>query len=666
MRPPAVRPRLLLVSQAARSFGEFRRPWVRRLYRRFVAAHRRRLAAAAARLARRAEVTVLASRELVDPALLPPGVRVLNHDEQPFRTDTEELARLAARLEAAGWPDPAAAPRLRHHGIWLPEVAAAHRRLVLRLELAEPAGALAAVWDEVKPERLAVLTGASVAERVAVLLARRDGLPVQVAAPGFLAARLYARAQAALDGRDERLRLRRFLDWPRRPVAAPAAGAGPRIVFVICRPRQHLLVDPLVDAVRAAGADCHVLALGVPELAAPLARLEEAGAGWSWLSDHLPREEGRRLVAGAWPAVLGAWRRVAADPGRRHWLLWRGLDLAGLARPFLRVQVELSLRTALAFQEAAVRALDALRPAAVVLTNTRRHAERALALAARRRGIPCLIFSNALVMVRERQDFSALGDRLLVMGAELRQRLVAEQGLPAARVSVLGDPRSRAARRLPRARLRAEVLGRFGLADDRPLVAVVSKYVSLLFSIEEKEAFYRAVFGARRRLGDPHVIVKVHPNEDPVRLAEQVRAWGCPDALLSQDLDIHRLFGAADVAVMVTSMAGVEAMAMGCPVVAVQTAGKDFDGGGMPAYVAAGAVERVDMRPGDPEAGARALAATLGRLLGDPAARRALIERGRRFAAAHVGAADERLGERLLEVVGEVRAELAAAGRSPA
>ncbi|PYM61673.1 MAG: hypothetical protein DME11_22410 [Candidatus Rokuibacteriota bacterium] len=84
--------------------------------------------------------------------------------------------------------------------------------------------------------------------------------------------------------------------------------------------------------------------------------------------------------------------------------------------------------------------------------------------------------------------------------------------------------------------------------------------------------------------------------------------------------------------------------------VAVQTRGKDFEGGYMPPYVSAGAVDRVDT--GDVEA----LAATLSRLLGDARAREALVARGRTFAAQYLHPVDGRLTERLLEVVAEIRA----------
>jgi len=53
-------------------------------------------------------------------------------------------------------------------------------------------------------------------------------------------------------------------------------------------------------------------------------------------------------------------------------------------------------------------------------------------------------------------------------------------------------------------------------------------------------------------------------------------------------------------------------MALGCPVVAVQTAGKDFEGDYMPPYVSAGAVRRVDLGK------AAALADTLRVLIWNP------------------------------------------------
>jgi len=200
------------------------------------------------------------------------------------------------------------------------------------------------------------------------------------------------------------------------------------------------------------------------------------------------------------------------------------------------------------------------------------------------------------------------------------------------------------------ARLRAEVRRDFGFQPDRGLVVLVSKYVSLLFSPEEREALFKTMHAAARQLDGVDVVVKVHPNEDIARLREQVREWGWSEAILTKEYDIHRLFGAADAAVMVTSMAGLEAMALGCPVVAVQTAGKDFEGEYMPPYVSQGSIPRVDL--GDPGG----LAAVLRRLLEDSPEREAVVERGRAFSASYIHPVDGRLAARLLALTDEIRA----------
>src|SRR5205809_328426 len=252
-----------------------------------------------------------------------------------------------------------------------------------------------------------------------------------------------------------------------------------------------------------------------------------------------------------------------------------GGPLAGIVAPYARDAVTWSLATARLYLAAAFRALDAHRPAAVVITSDRRMSERALALAARRRGIPSLLFYGGALLGRDRTNLFDVGDRVLVLGEHARQGLI-EQGIEARRLMAVGDPRSNAARLVPPERLRADLCSDLRLEPGRPLIVMVSKYVSLLFSAGEKEAFYRTVHDAVSAVGGLEVVVKVHPNEDVALLRRQISEWGWPDARLTKEYDIHRLFGAADAAVMVTSMAGIEAMAMGCPVIAVQTPGKDL------------------------------------------------------------------------------------------
>jgi glycosyltransferase involved in cell wall biosynthesis len=241
---------------------------------------------------------------------------------------------------------------------------------------------------------------------------------------------------------------------------------------------------------------------------------------------------------------------------------------------------------------------------------------------------------------------------MLVIGEHLKVQLVETEKIKPERISVVGDPRSNAARLVPRGQLRRSVVDAFGLDPHRPVIVFASKYVSFLFSAEEKEAYYRTVIdGLRQSDSGAQVILKVHPNENAALVREQAKQWGWPDVPVTQEHDIHQLFAAADAAVMVTSMAGVEAMALGCPVIAVQMAGKDYDGGYMFPYVREGAVERADI--GDAQGFARAL----DRVLLDDHARAGLVKRGFAFAERYIHPVDGALASRFLAVVEEIRRE---------
>jgi glycosyltransferase involved in cell wall biosynthesis len=648
--------RILLVTQQARGFGEFRKPLVRALYRRYVERYRRQVAKRAAALAPGNELTILADRGLVDATHLPAGVDVLFYDEESLEVDGKKIERRNRRLLGGLWPPRAASvPALMHHGVWLPDLLTLVRGIVLKLEVTEPVGIVEQVMAKRLPERVVLVSGASVLERAARLTAEGRGVPVTVAAPWFVAARAYARFWRLLQIRDDKLRIRDVLEFPRRE-PTPRSDL-PRIVFATCRPRHHFVVDPFVETVRAAGVLPHVLAAPVtdPELDARLDGLTRSGVAAEHLSNYLPQREAQALERRHRPVFRRLWQRIA---GSDHFARARAEDPVchALAMPLLRDTVEKSLLVPLLVLEAAWRALEQLRPSALVITSNRRYTERALALAAREKGIPVLMMSGTLLRGLDDYEFLDVANRLLVIGDHLREEIISEQGVTADRISVVGDPRSHAARLIPPAALRMEVARHFDLDADRPIVVFLSKYVSRFFSDREKEAFYRTFIAAAKEENGLQAIVKVHPNEDLTVLKRQLKEWGWRGAVLTKDYDIHRLLGTADAAVMVTSMAGIEAMALGCPVVAVQAAGKSYEGHTMPHYVSEGVVERVDM--GD----ARTLAATLARLTSDADYREALIERGRKFAAQYIHPVDGALAERLFAVIAEVRRELAGTG----
>ncbi len=647
-------PGTLLVTEPTRSYGEFRRPWARAVFERYVRYYRTRLHRAVERERARGPLTLLTARQLLGDSLLPSGVTVRYYDEESYKVDSRALGEDTGSLVADSWPRAEAAPELHYRGIWLPDLLTISRSIVFRMEIVEPLGIVDRLCGEIGPDRLIVLSGASIAERLARLVAERRRVPCQVAGRSMLLSHALAAALRALYPREERVRLRELVNVHRSPIAPSPPPGGERVLCVTCRPRHHAVVDPLLVALRAASVEGVVVAAANPEPAfgRSVERLRASGFLASYLTDYLPREEARNIVRRYRPILARTWTRFEADPVRGSRLRVGGVPLAAIVRPFLRDSITRSLLSAALVQEAAFRALEAIRPTAVLITSTRRLAERALALAAEQQGIPRVLFSGALMLGRDRYPFFDVADRMLVIGDHLKGQLMEEEGIKPERISVVGDPRSNAARLVPRAEVRRAVVEAFGLDPARPVLIFASKYVSFLFSAAEKEAYYRTVIdGLRQSRSGAQVILKVHPNENVDLVREQAGQWGWADVPVTQEYDIHKLFAAADATVMVTSMAGVEAMALGCPVIALQMAGKDYDGGYMFPYVRGGAVERVDI--GDDRAFARAL----DRALLDDEARADLVKRGFEFAKRYIHPVDGALASRFLGVVGEIRRE---------
>jgi glycosyltransferase involved in cell wall biosynthesis len=629
---------VLIVTEAPRSLGEFRRRWVRQLDRSYVLRYRRMVARVCARVGGDG-ATLLTARGFVQTSDLPDGLSPRYYDEETLKADLPALAQRTRRLLESWWPRRETEPALTVDGVWLPDVLSVSKAALLQVDVMVNVGLLERVLDEVKPERVVLVTGQSLRERTARALAEDRGIPTSIAVRFAPASRLAAFARRTLRSRQERLALRFLVDHEQRSPVASAA----RYLFSVSHARHFTMVNPLARAIQGLGLSCRLIASTTEneELEKPLGKLDKAGIPGAYVMDYLPRDAARRVVRSLRPLS----RTLCGAPAVRS-------PLDSLVESYRRDTLRWSLATAGLYLEAAFRALDAHHPGAVVITSDRRMVDRALALAARRRGIPTLLYWGGAVLGRDRANrFDDVADRVLVLGNHVRKAL-AEQGVAPTRLVVLGDPRSDEVRRTPPEKLRAQVFADLELDPKRPLVVMISKYVSLLFSHDEKQAFYRTVRDATRTLGGLNVVIKAHPNHENLEvLRNDLESLGWSEITLTREYDIQRLFGAADVALMVTSMAGIEAMALGCPVVAVQTPAKDFEGPGMPPYVSAGAVERVNA--GDVEG----LTRTLRRLLDDPDARAALAERGRAFAAGYVHPVDGALGERLDALVAALAKE---------
>src|SRR5258708_33758001 len=100
----------LLVTESTRSYGEFRRRWVRAAFERYVRRYRRRLVRAVEEERARGPVTLLTARQLLGDARLPTGVSVCYYDEESYKVDSRALGDSTARLVSGPGPTAEAWP----------------------------------------------------------------------------------------------------------------------------------------------------------------------------------------------------------------------------------------------------------------------------------------------------------------------------------------------------------------------------------------------------------------------------------------------------------------------------------------------------------------------------------------------------------------------------
>jgi hypothetical protein len=352
--------------------------------------------------------------------------------------------------------------------------------------------------------------------------------------------------------------------------------------------------------------------------ALPLAPIE-AFAGWRAIQPSMDvwRDRGRVLRA-----LLGSddVRRAAIVDGYDIWPAIRA-DLLGVSH----LQLPWSARS----MDEAAAALDTLRPRVVLTYAEAGGWGRALALEARRRGIPVVGLQHGFIYrhwlnYRHEPDEMAPSpanradagfprpDLTLVYDGFARLHLMEAGHFPPSAIAVTGSPRleafAEAGRRLTAAD-REHVRAAAGAKPGQKLVVLATKFSQI-------GEWLGPLVDAIAPISDAHLVVKCHPAET-VEPYEAVTAAAANVRVMAAGTDLGSLVACADLIVTVNSTAAIEAMALDVPGLVLALPNN------LSPFVDSGALAGVE-RPAE-------IATAMRRLLYDQAARRSLAEHRRAF-----------------------------------
>jgi len=268
------------------------------------------------------------------------------------------------------------------------------------------------------------------------------------------------------------------------------------------------------------------------------------------------------------------WRRLRGSPGTHEAFSHAGVAFADLSEGDLAGTILLQLPWAVRCYEEMRRMLEAVRPAVVCLYAEDSGWGRATEAACRAVGVPTIGVQHGILYPRYYAYQHAADeadcprpDRTAVFGEAARRYLIEEGSYAADSLVVTGSPKFdellEAARRWDRDGLRETL----GVAPDERLLVVASRYRGIRRTHQSIGSAFPALVSAVERLERVRLVVKPHPAEPPAPYEAHIRAGGAKRCrVLSPSANFLELLYAADALVTVESLAAVEALVLGRPV----------------------------------------------------------------------------------------------------
>lgn len=258
--------------------------------------------------------------------------------------------------------------------------------------------------------------------------------------------------------------------------------------------------------------------------------------------------------------------------------------------------------------------LERVRPVAVVIEDEYSVFERALVVAAKRKGIPCVAIQHGAIyelhkgyiyqagevspVLSVKAPFVPTADVTAVYGQYHKDLLTQVGGYPESAVVVTGQPRYDRMIDLNSRSVRSELMERWNLDPSKKIVLWTTQCHGI--SDSENELNFQTVFDSISLIENVQLIIKQHPGE-PKRydtmIREHLRKYSIDARIIAKDADTLGLLAASDLVLLLHSTVGLEAVALKKPLIVMNLGGRPDITTYVQEGVACGVYKPEDLKP---------------------------------------------------------------------